>query len=236
MSEVDLIKRMCNLYGIDFDEAIILMGIKNNCCNSKTNVSCGTKKINNDVNVDIKPFDGIVKENCCKAVVYNHGLYTQCTNQTTREFCSSVCKRQKYGHINNRKNYPVGTYVLENGKREIAYQKVKKRLNKKNTEVINQERILTQDSDEDEETVNDVVIGKNPRGRPKMATKEIDINIDSSENNNYVSDDDENIEEVCVRRQFIDSKEYLVSEHNVVFDSKSYKMIGRLILGKIVKA
>jgi len=231
MREVEIVKCLCCAYGIDFNEAMILTGLN---CVSQNSDNDKRENLLDEKNKEIKPFDGIIKEGFCKAVVYNHGLYTQCTNETKREFCSSLCKRLKYGHINQRKNYPVGTYVLENGKREISYQKVKKRLTKKNTIQHNQDRIITNDTD-DEEIVNEACVSKNPRGRPKMTAKDIEINVDSSENNICESDEDDNIEEVCVRRQTIDGKEYLVSDHNIVFDNKTYKMIGKVVLGKIIK-
>tara|TARA_B100000902_G_scaffold389683_1_gene437279 strand:+ start:7309 stop:8025 length:717 start_codon:yes stop_codon:yes gene_type:complete len=236
MHEIDIVKTLCSTYGIDLNEAMIITGLKNelSTVESKKTNNLFCEKSNDVKSNDVKPFDGIIKENCCKAVIYNHGLYTQCTNETTREYCSSVCKKLKYGHINVRKKYPVGSYVLENGKHEISYQKVKKRLTKKNSFQSNQERIITEDSDDDNE-INKVSISKNPRGRPKMLAKEISINIDSCENNRNTFEDDDNIEEVFVRRQNINEKEYLVSEHNIVFDNKTYKMIGKLVLGKIVK-
>ena len=231
MSNIDIISKLSMYYGFDIKEACVLLDIVP-CKNVK--VKDDANSVNNNLEDKIKPFDGIVKENCCKAVIYNHGLYTQCTNLTTKEFCSSICKNQKYGHIDHRKKFPVGTYVLNNGKQEISYQKVKKRLNKKNTFEINQERILTQDSDEEETTVTNVKYSKNPRGRPKVINKEIEIRSDSKEENKKCeTESDDNIEEVCVRRQNIDGKEYLVSEDNVVFDNKTYKMLGRLVLGKI---
>lgn len=237
MHEIQIVKRLCNAYGLDFDEAIIIADI-----NTKPEIDdmhCNKKDYTNEKqcinqNYDnIKPFDGIVKSNCCKAVVYNHGLYTQCVNETTREFCSSVCKRLKYGHINVRKNYPVGTYVLENGKKEISYSKVKKRLEKKSNETKNNARIITEDSDEDIDEIRDLSVSKNARGRPKMPNKEIEICVDSKDDD-YYKDEDDNVEEVLVRRETINNTLYLVSENNVVFHHKTYKMLGKLVLGKIV--
>ncbi len=246
MREKALVEQLSNLYGFDMDEALILTGLDCNDTNDNNDGNTSSEKYKYDKNQAtgkcrdeieeiVKPFDGIVKQNCCKAVVYNHGLYTQCTNVSSREFCSSVCKKLKYGHINVRKNYPVGAYVLENGKREISYQKVKKRLEKKERNDKNVSRIITNDSDtEDEETIELSVV-KNARGRPKMSSKDVEIQIDTSEKNDdkLEEDDDSNIEEVLVRRETIDGKEYLVSDNNIVYDSKSLKMIGRKINGKV---
>ena len=242
MREKALVEQLSNLYGFDFDEALILTGLDGN--NNIVNTSREKQNYDKHLGVDkchdgmeelVKPFDGIVKQNCCKAVVYNHGLYTQCTNVCSREFCSSVCKKLKYGHINVRKNYPVGAYVLENGKREISYQKVKKRLEKKERNDKNISRIITNDSDTEEDDPVELSVVKNARGRPKMSTKEIEIEIDTSEKSQDKLDeeDDSNIEEVLVRRETIDGKEYLVSDNNIVFDSKSLKMIGRRVNGKV---
>lgn len=232
MKENELVYKLSQYYGFDPHEAFTLLDIEINKVPSDISSRCTIDDFKNLKKCsEIKPFDGIILEKCCKAVVYNHGLYTQCTNECNREFCSSVCKRLKYGHINVRKNYPVGSYVLENGKKEINYQKVKKRLEKKNN-LDNAERIITDDSD-DEGGHAELEMKKNPRGRPKMPHKQIDIQIDSRENDRCDIDCDENIEEVLVRRKTIDGIEYLVSEQNVVFDAKTYKMVGRYILGKI---
>ena len=229
MDAYRVIENLSYHYGFNVDEAIILLGLTN--INRKT-YNEDSPESNNFTNTQqIKPFDGIVKQNCCKAVIYNHGLYTQCTVETDREFCSSVCKRLKYGHINVRKNYAVGSYVLENGKKEIPYQKVKKRLDKNNKQDSNVSRILTEDSDNEMDLNQDISLVKNPRGRPKMPAKEIDVKIDSCD---YIENRDSNIEEVLVHRENINGKDYLISENNVVFDSKSYKMIGRFVLGKII--
>ena len=94
-------------------------------------------------------------------------------NITDRDFCSSLCKRQKYGNINIRKDYPVGTYILANGKKEVNYQKVKKRINKRNHNNISdmQKRILTEDSDTGDEDKIDLYVDKKCRGLPKMSIK-----------------------------------------------------------------
>ena len=62
-----------------------------------------------------------------------------------------------------------------------------------------------------------------------MIKKEIEINRDTSE----IEESEEEYEEVAVKREIIEGKEYLISSNNIVYDNKSYKIIGRLILGKI---
>ena len=222
MHALEVVRILSREYGFDYSEALVLSGLIDD---NKTNTK---KDDNNNIpkqEKTIKPFDGIVKQNCCKAVVYNHGLYTQCTNETNNEFCSSLCKKIKYGHINTRKDYPVGTYVLANGKREVKYERVKKRLKGREKEEDRSNRIIREDSDEERELLEN----KNRRGRPRMIKKEIEINRDTSE----IEESEEEYEEVGVKREIIEGKEYLISSNNIVYDNKSYKIIGRLILGKI---
>ena len=228
-----VVKELSNLYGFNYNEALILLGNDNESTSETTTKKCNDATNINKNDFEIKPFDGIVRQECCKAVIYNHGLYTQCMNITDRDFCSSLCKRQKYGNINIRKDYPVGTYILANGKKEVNYQKVKKRINKRNHNNISdmQKRILTEDSDTCDEDKIDLDVDKKCRGRPKMAIKEVEVKIDSKEKSN---EETEELEEVLVRRQVINEKEYLLSDHNILYDTKTYRMIGKYLLGKII--
>ena len=83
---------------------------------------------------------------------------------------------------------------------------------------------------EDRESDGELLENKNPRGRPREINKEIEIRRDTSE----MEEETEDIyEEVAVKREQIEGKEYLISENNIVYDNKSLKIIGRLILGKI---
>lgn len=234
MRDLEIVNKICEFYGHDINEILELLDLQCNVDNKKCMQETPSATIEKKEDITPKPFNGIVNPNCCKAVVYNHGLYTQCTKQTSNTFCSSNCKKLKYGRIEHRKNFPVGTYVLENGKKEISYQKVKKRLEKKTPLEKIQNRIITTDSDDEVPRTRELEIYKNPRGRPKMPAKEVYVNIDTAECIDS-SDEDSNIEEILVRRQQICGKEYLVSENNIVFDNKSYKMIGRILLGKLVE-
>lgn len=228
-----VVKELSNLYGFNYTEALILID-HDKSFNTGTNIK--KYKDVTDINkkdFEIKPFDGIVRQECCKAVIYNHGLYTQCMNITDKDFCSSLCKRQKYGNINIRKDYPVGTYILANGKKEINYQKVKKRLSKhKSNNIFDiQKRIVTEDSDTGDDEYIGLDVDKKCRGRPKMAIKEVEVKIDSTEN---PRDYREGLEEVLVRRQLINEKEYLLSDNNILYDSKTYRIIGKYLLGRII--
>lgn len=190
---LNVIDKLSSNYCFDKNEALTLLGYN----------------VEEDKNVEeeklmLKGFRGEVYEDQCKAVVYDHGLYTQCSKKCSNEFCSSLCKKLKYGHINIRKEYPIGTYVLENGKREIKMSKLIKRLTKKEKSNSMVERINTEDSDE--EGINeDQKISK--RGRPKQEKKKIEY-----------QEDEEDIEEILVKRVTIDGKLYYKSEDNNLYE------------------
>lgn len=179
-----------------------------------------TKKINT-VNKELpKAFDGIVYQDRCKAVVFNHGLYTQCTNKCTGEYCSYMCKKLKYGHINTRKDFPAGTYILSNGKREIKLSKLIKRLSKKEGDGLI-ERVYTQDSDDESHNSIENIVTK--RGRPKKIKKRIEYREDDSEDDS--EDDGEYdreglLEMILVRKQRVDGERCYISEKDKMYSIK----------------
>ena len=83
---------VANHYGIDTD----IMKTVLNSYISKNEIH-NNKKI-------ILPFCGKINEDCCKGIVFNHGLYTQCTKIQSAKFCK-ICINQKYGSIEDRKKY-----------------------------------------------------------------------------------------------------------------------------------
>ena len=87
-------------------------------------------KSDNTKNFDhiILPFTGIIYEDRCKGIVFNHGLYTQCCEKVKNKYCK-VCEKQKYGDIYDRKNYEIGKYISKTGKPEIMYSKFIKKMN-----------------------------------------------------------------------------------------------------------
>ena len=95
----------------------------------------------------ILPYDGKIREGKCKAVVYNHGLYTQCKRES-EEICKQ-CIKLKYGRI-------------EEGKREIDYKVLIRKKGYKISEVkeaLERAGIKYELKEEKEE--------KKGRGRPK---------------------------------------------------------------------
>ena len=224
MDSIKLIKSLSEHYGFDIGEALILLNIEPEPQAIKTNTNC-TKET-----IDIKPFDGIIHECRCKAVVYNHGLYTQCENICTKEFCGSLCKSLKYGHINHRKDYPVGTYVLTNGKKEVSYNKILKRLKKKKELDKIATRIYTEDSDDAVEIKN---TPEKKRGRPKHPNKQLEINNDINDadntNNTIYSEYNQPNNEICVKRFELNGNLYLIDKSNIVYDFKTFKVLGRYI-------
>lgn len=215
MSDYSLILKLSELYGFNYEEALILLDLKEK----------QSEYVKEDLKTTIKPFDGIVHQDRCKAVVYNHGLYTQCENKCSKEFCSSVCKNQKYGHINVRKDYPVGTYVLNNGKRELNYSKVIKRLEKKLPDKII-DRITTYDSDDEinKDNNNEMPKQEKKRGRPKNPIKNIEENNDC---NNYNINNLKSQDEIKVVRVEINGILYLKDKNNILYDSNTYNIVGR---------
>ena len=72
------------------------------------------------------PFNGKINEDKCKAIVFNHGLYTQC-NKTKGEFCAG-CNKLKYGSIEERINISKRNFVTKSGKKEVEYEKIIQKL------------------------------------------------------------------------------------------------------------
>ena len=63
-----------------------------------------------------------------------------------------------------------------------------------------------------------------------MEEKEICVKIDTME------EEDRNIDEkeILVKRTKINNKEYLISNENIVYNIKNYRIIGKFLLGKII--
>tara|TARA_Y100001970_G_C14250931_1_gene871810 strand:- start:625 stop:1299 length:675 start_codon:yes stop_codon:yes gene_type:complete len=166
----------------------------------------------------ILPFNYKINNQCCKAIVYNHGLYTQCTKNCIGEVCNT-CSKIKYGKVEERIKYGPGEFVTSDGKKEIPYEKFITKMGYSLDEVrlaLNNANI-NYDIDINKKPKNEP--GKKPRGRPKKIQKE--------------SSDSESKEEIDVVRVEIDTKKYYKTEDNVLLDINTYDLVGVFKNGEI---
>lgn len=178
---------------------------------------------NNDENINkdiILPFCGFICDNKCKAVVYNHGLYTQCTKDIKNgaDICKS-CSKLKYGRIEDRQNFPLGEFKTSEGKLENDYLKFVKKMGyniddvKKSFEINN----LNHPCIKYLETKK-----TKGRGRPKKEIKTVDIELN-----------EESEEEIDVTLITIDGVEYYKTNESVILSKNDNKIMGILVNGVI---
>ena len=163
----------------------------------------------------ILPFCGIINDKCCKAVIYNHGLYTQCRKETTNEVCKS-CSKLKYGRIEERSKSEPGEFITPEGKKEIPYDKFMEKMGYSLDEVHNALKLFNLSYDLKEKKKN---LQKKPRGRPKK------VHIEESDN--------EEIEEIEVTKIEINGKMYFKSQDNIILNIDNYQVVGIFKNGNI---
>ena len=166
----------------------------------------------------ILPFCGKINSECCKGVVFNHGLYTQCTNITDERLCKS-CTKLKYGDIYTRNSVKLGSFKTSDGKKEIDYTKF---VNKMGYKMSNVKQCLI-DNNLDHpilHSTKNIDAAKRGRGRPKKAEL-LEENGD---------DLDDTIEVVKV---YIDSVLYYKTKENILLDSETHTILGKYNQGKI---
>ena len=199
-------KLISDFYAISVDDLKSLL-------NKHSNIE---KRINTKDKEIILPFCGVINEDCCKAIVYNHGLYTQCTKKTKNELCSG-CIKLKYGKIEDRLKFEKDKFVTENGKKEIPYEKFMRKMGYSYEEVtkklkqIGLSYDLTNNSKQKEQ--------KKGRGRPKKVKPE---------------DLDSDTEEIEVTKVTIDDVSYLKTGDDVILNSNTYEVVGVYRDGVIV--
>ena len=157
----------------------------------------------------ILPFSGLIDTKCCKAVVYNHGLYTQCTKVTGEEVCKT-CSKLKYGRIEDRVKSKQNEFVTPDGKKEIPYDKFMTKMNYTYEEV---KKALKQSNSLYKLPENSKSPEKKGRGRPRKIKKE-------------ESDDEEKLEEIEVTKIKINNNEYFKTSDNIVLDINTHEPIG----------
>lgn len=199
---------------------------------------------NNNIHKDDKkceskfiiPYFGVINEDCCKAIIYNHGLYTQCTNKTSLDICK-LCKSLKYGRIEERLKYKPGElFVLNNGKKETEYKKIIKKFNYDISELK-----LYFTSNNINYNLDDEQIKSNPvkkgRGRPRKISiddnsplykvnRNDTVNVDNDELIKEETNTDDDDDEIEVQEISIDNVEYYLTKENVVLDKKTHEIVG----------
>lgn len=169
----------------------------------------------------ILPYYGKVNYDNCKQLVYNHGLYTQCSEKCMKEDCCKKCKNNKYGTIFDRQKYSIGQYITPSGKKELDYNSFILKMNynindvKHLFEKLNINYPLTIKSEYNKNNE------KKRRGRPYK-----NVCNKSEEMNDNVS--------IEVERKIIDGKEYLITSSLIVLDSNSYDILGVLVDNELI--
>ena len=165
------------------------------------------------------PFNGKINEDKCKAIVFNHGLYTQCNKKTKGEFCS-CCNKLKYGSIEERININKGEFVTKSGKKEVEYEKIIQKLGFTYEQVITIFRKYNFEYNLNENAFknND----KKQRGRPK---KEV------TKKKEELS---EECEEIEVEEVIVDEIKYYKTDENVLLNQE-YEIVGIYNNGKLEK-
>ena len=152
-------------YGFDVNEAKELYMTENEV---KVNVVKKKEKV-----LKVKfpvPFNGKIKENCCKGLKLNNGLYTQCEyNAKEGEYCKG-CVNQKYGNVMERIQVGLYEYRDPSGKKPVGYKKVLNKLKLSEEYVREEAEKAGIEIDEEHFEYTDEEV-KEKKGRPKKAKK-----------------------------------------------------------------
>ena len=156
----------------------------------------------------VLPFCGNINTKCCKAVVYNHGLYTQCSKQTNDYTCKA-CSKLKYGDIESRVKCKTDEFVTPEGKKEIPYHKFIVKMEYKQEDVnkaLHAAGIVYKFAEDTRQPV------KKGRGRPKkIPTPETE---------------GKKINKLEVTSVEIDGSLYFKTVENVLLNRDSYSVMG----------
>ena len=127
------------------------------------------------------PFNGCLKENCCRALRQNNGLYTQCeTVVSDSDFCKKCGPSPNYGTIKERLEVGIMEYRDPKGKAPTPFAKVMKKLKISREEVETEAgklNIVINDIHFEEEKE----VEKKEKGRPKKPRRKIELADDSTD-------------------------------------------------------
>lgn len=206
-------------YNIPLHELKTILVSNNTSNNTSSTTNNNTSNTNNSKSINsnniILPYYGIINESNCKGIVYNHGLYTQCTEKHNN-LCSK-CITNKYGNIRDRNKFEIGKYITPNGKKEVAYNNIINRFNYNIINVLNKFKEENIDPSKFNIKQENTYI-KKTRGRPKK--------IQINENN-------EEILEV-IKYKYKD-KIFLKTKENILLDIETYDIIGQININKEVE-
>ena len=165
------------MYNFNSEEAMRMLFLDVKVAESMSNSKSKTKPVKESKKVVPMPYDGKMKENCCKALVLNHGLYSQCsTSVEDVRYCKKCGDDPEYGTIEERLRMDCMEFRDKKGKSPTHYSKVMKKLKISREEVLEEAgklNIIIDDFHFEEE--------KKEKGRPKKPKRKVELADDSTD-------------------------------------------------------
>jgi len=194
---VRAVKACAEEYNFNYEDAIRLLNLEQLVVEKRAPKVKGDKPAKQPKRIVLKskypvPFCGKVNENCCISLVYNRGLYTQCTGKKcqspyaevdNKSYCKSCHVKAKqyfdengsyiteFDTVHSRLNQDLYEFKDLKGRSPIAYTKLMKKLKKSEEEV--RAEFARIGAEVPEEHFDYIEIDSNSkRGRPKSEPKE----------------------------------------------------------------
>ena len=169
----------------------------------------------------ILPFCNHIYEDCCRGIIFNHGLYTQCKTKLAANASTDICKKcinLSYGRIEERMNIKKNEFISKKGKKEVPYETFMKKMGYTYQQVKYKLDLqnLTYNFSENIDSTTE----PRRRGRPKNTEK--------------ISDEDDD-DTISVTKIIIDGILYYKTEEGVILSTSNYEIIGVYNKGKIEK-
>jgi len=194
-------------YNFDAEEAIRILGLNYVKMERKSSGNRVVAKVKSEPVAKPSfplPYNGEpAKENCCLALRYNNGLYTQCHMSVKKnEFCKgcqalsdkSEDNVPEYGTIKQRQAVDIFEYVDPKGRKPVAYTKVMKKFKVSMEQVleeagkfniqINDFHFVEPETETKRgrpKTVKEPKEPKGAKGRPKKEKKVLEIEDESED-------------------------------------------------------
>ena len=163
------------MYNFNSEEAMRMLFLDVKVAESKSKSK--SKPVKESKKVVPMPYDGKMKDNCCKALVLNHGLYSQCsTSVEDVMYCKKCGDDPEYGTIEERLRMDCMEFRDKKGKSPTHYSKVMKKLKISREEVLEEAgklNIIIDDFHFEEE--------KKEKGRPKKPKRKVELADDSTD-------------------------------------------------------